>query len=152
MKSFHLRRPLDRRTAAALRRQPGGIALSRDLEAGLPAIALGANGALATAILNDKAEPRLLFAQETAALGRRGDVFLGISTSGNARDVLLAMSVARARGLTVITLTGTPGGRMAAEAAIRIRAPGDSVPRIQEHHVRIYHALCAGIEASFWSS
>ena len=150
MKSFERRRPLPKPLAAALRRQPDGALLARELEAGLPAIALGASGSLATAVINDKPEPRLFFAQECLALGRRGDVFLGISTSGNARNVLLAMGAARAAGLTVIALTGTPGGRMAERAAIAIRAPGRSTAEVQEAHVRLYHALCAALEAEFF--
>ena len=150
LKAFCRPRPLDRPTAAALQRLPAGKRLARSLDAGLPAIALGCNGALVTAIINDKENASLVFAQEVAALGRRGDVFLGISTSGEAEDVLLAVRLSRARGLVTIGLTGKPGGRLAAEVDIAIRAPGHGTPEIQEAHSRIYHALCAGIEQYFW--
>ncbi|MCX7933830.1 MAG: SIS domain-containing protein [Planctomycetota bacterium] len=150
LKAFRLPRPLNRRVAAAVRRLPEGKHLVRSLDAGLPAIALGTNGALVTAIINDKANANLVFAQEVAALGRRGDVFLGISTSGEAEDILLALRLSQACGLLTIGLTGQAGGRLAREADIAIRAPGTSTAAVQEAHSRIYHALCAGLEQCFW--
>jgi len=146
LKSFEVARPLSAGQKEALAGLPFGDRLGRDLEQGLPAVVLGNNGSLATAVTNDKSDGRLVLAQECLALGRAGDVLLGISTSGEAENVLMAMSAAKVQGMRTITLTGTPGGAMAAAADIAIRAPGASTAAVQESHVRIYHALCAAIE------
>lgn len=150
IKSFEAARSITAAQAAALADLPYGEILTRELEQGLPALALGLNGALATAVINDKGDQRTFFAQEVMAFGKPGDILIGISTSGNAVDVLMAMSVAKMRGLTTITLTGADGGQMATGADIPLRAPGTTTARVQEAHIQLYHALCLSIEKHFF--
>lgn len=149
-KSFERRRPLDAVFRDRLSSLPHGPALVEHLEAGLPAIALGLNSPLKTAIENDCALPNIAFAQELNALMRPGDVLLAISTSGNADNCLMAMSVARARGGVAAALTGPKGGQMAQCADCVIKAPGDSTKVVQEAHVVIWHTLCCLVEAHYF--
>lgn len=150
VKSFERKRPVDRRTAAALARLPGGRDVAMHLERGLPAIALGANPAVSSAVANDCRHPDMPFAQELYAMARRGDVFIGLSTSGNARNVAQAAMVARALGVTVISFTGAGGGRLAGLADLAVRVPASVTKCVQEEHLAIYHALCAMVEAHFF--
>lgn len=115
------------------------------LQGGIPALPLPSFTGVLSAYAND-VDPALVFAQELYALGRKGDVFIGISTSGNAKNVLAAAKVARALGITVIALTGKDGGALAREADIAIIAPASETYKIQEYHLPIYHALCADVE------
>jgi D-sedoheptulose 7-phosphate isomerase len=149
-KSFERRRTLDPAFQEKLSGLPYGDDLSQHLETGLPAITLGLNGPLKTAIENDCIFPNIAFAQELNALMSPGDLLLAISTSGNAANCLMAMSVAKAHGGKVITLTGPGGGRMAEVADIAIKAPGDSTKVIQEAHVVLWHTLCLLIEARYF--
>jgi D-sedoheptulose 7-phosphate isomerase len=149
-KSFERMRPLEPGFAARLRPLPHGEELAAHLEAGLAAIPLGFSGSLTTAVENDNPVRDIAFAQETAALGKPADVLLGISTSGNAVNCLMAMATARAIGATVVSLTGPKGGKMAEFADIAIRAPGDSVKTVQEAHLVLYHTVCAMIEAHYF--
>jgi D-sedoheptulose 7-phosphate isomerase len=150
LKKFERLRPLRKEYSKKLSSLPFGEILSDQLEEGFPVVALGNNGAVLTALINDKDDPRLLFAQETLALGREGDVLMGLSTSGNAEDIRMAMSVAKVLGMTTVTLTGYPGGKMSLEADIAVKSPATITARVQEQHVRIYHALCAQIEKQFF--
>ncbi len=149
-KSFERQRPLPNRILRKLRDLPMGADLAKYLEAGLAAIPLGFNGSLKTAVENDSPLRDMAFAQETIALARPEDVLLGISTSGNARNCLMAMSTAKALGATVASLTGPKGGKMAGFADIAIKAPGKSVKTIQEAHLVIYHTFCALIEVHYF--
>lgn len=149
-KSFERERPLLSNMKATLRQLPLGEDLAEHLEAGLPAIALGFNGSLKTAVENDSPLRDMAFAQEAFALTKPGDVLLGISTSGNAANCLMAMSAAKALGAATVSLTGPGGGTMAAAADIALRAPGGSTKVIQEAHVVLYHTFCALIEAHYF--
>jgi len=149
-KSFERKRPLPAEVLDRLAGLPCGEDLAAHLESGLPAVTLGLNGALKTAIENDCALPNIAFAQELNALIRSGDVLLTISTSGNARNCMMAMSVAKAYGGTTVSLTGPGGGQMAGFADIAIKAPGDSTKVIQEAHAVIWHTLCLLIEARYF--
>lgn len=149
-KSFERKRTLPVSLVDKLKPLPCGEDLANHLEAGLAAIALGFNGSLKTAVENDIKLRDIAFAQEAAALAKREDVIIGISTSGNATNCLMAMSVVKAIGGTVVSLTGPNGGKMAAFADIAIKAPGDSVKVIQEAHLVIYHTMCAMIEAHYF--
>jgi D-sedoheptulose 7-phosphate isomerase len=151
LKSYTLPRPLgadlqDRLTAAG----PDGEMLGRTLERGLRATVLGLNHSLGSALENDVSTPAISYAQELLVMSRSGDVLLGISTSGNARNVCYAAQVARALGLTVISLTGESGGRLAPLADVAIRAPYTATDRVQEAHVSIYHCLCEMLEIHFF--
>ncbi len=152
MKGFLLRRPLPKGQLEAVKALTEGLlpgAASR-LQQGLPAIALTGHPALSTAAGNDL-DPLLPFAQQVIGYGRKGDVFLGISTSGNAKNVALAAQTARALGLHTIGLTGAPGGLLRDLCDVTIPAPGGSTAEVQEHHLPVYHALCAMLEAKFFS-
>lgn len=149
-KSFERKRPLSTQMKAALQNLPLGGALAEHLEAGLPAISLGFNGSLKTAMENDSALRDIAFAQEAFALGKPGDVLLGISTSGNAANCLMAMSAVKALGGVTVSLTGPKGGKMAEAADIAIKSPGDSTKVVQEGHIVLYHTFCALIEAHYF--
>lgn len=109
------------------------------------AVALSTDTSVLTAVGNDYGFDRV-FERQVHALGRAGDVLIGISTSGNSENVLRAMNAAREIGMTNIALTGQGGGKMAAAAGILIAAPAKLTPRIQETHVTIIHLLCDIIE------
>lgn len=149
-KSFLRKRPVPPEMATNLEGLPWGEELAQHLEAGLSAIALGANGALNSATENDSPLRAIAFAQETYALAKKGDVFMAISTSGGSANCLMAQSVAKAVGCTTVALTGPGGGKLAVHADVAIKAPGDSTPTIQEAHVCLYHAMCAMIEAHYF--
>lgn len=149
-KSFERKRTLSAEFVSALKPLPFGEELAAHLEAGLAAIPLGFQGSLKTAVENDNPLRDIAFAQEAEALVRPGDTLIGISTSGNAANCLMAMSVAKAKGGTVVSLTGPKGGKMAAFADIAVKAPGDTVKVIQEAHLALYHTMCALIEAHYF--
>ncbi len=149
-KSFERRRTLPDRFIENLSELPYGEELAQHLEAGLPAVTLGLNGPLKTAIENDVPLANIAFAQELNALMKSGDMLLAISTSGNAANCLMAMSVARAKHGVSAALTGPNGGQMATHADIVIKAPGTDTKQIQEAHVVLWHTLCCLIEAHYF--
>lgn len=149
-KSFERKRTLDPAFTAALAGLPFGEELAAHLEAGLPAVTLGMNNALKTAVENDSPLRDVAFAQELNALMRPGDVLLALSTSGNAPNCRMAMSVARAKGGVCIALTGPKGGHMAEFADIALRTPGGSTKVIQEAHATLWHTVCCLIEAHYF--
>lgn len=127
-----------------------GTYLAGKLQGSLPAIALTNNTALMTASLND-VDGNVMFAQQVNGYGIKGDVFLGISTSGNSKDIIYSTVVAKARGLKTIALTGKTGGRLKTLAEICIVVPQNETFMIQELHLPVYHALCLEIEEAFWT-
>ena len=154
MKGFLKRRPLPADETTRLVAAGGeelGHAIAARLQGALPAVSLPSCVALGTAVLNDT-HGDMIYAQQVHGLGRAGDVLLGISTSGNARNVLHACVVARARGMKTILLTGRTGGTLLPYADVAIRAPADGVVEIQEFHLPIYHALCMELEETFFAS
>lgn len=124
--------------------------LAFNLQEGLRAVALTGHLALSTAVINDNGGD-LVFAQQVYVLGRKGDVLLAISTSGNARNVRLAAVAARAREMSVLLLSGASGGRLKPLADIALCVPEREAFRVQELHVPVYHAWCAMLEAQFFS-
>ena len=126
-----------------------GEELGRNLERGLMAIPLVAHEALTTAYIND-VDGLGVFAQQLYGFGREGDVFLGISTSGNSKNVMSATVVARALGIKVIGLTGAAGGELAKVADVVIKVPETETYKIQELHLPVYHALCLMLEDRFF--
>ncbi len=116
---------------------------------GLPAIALTTDTSILTAIGNDYGYD-YTFARQVEALGRRGDVLVVISTSGNSPNILRAAQVARDRGIVVIGFTGQGGGKLAPLSDVCFRIPSDETPRVQEGHEFIGHLLCALIEADMY--
>lgn len=119
------------------------------LQQGLPAIALNSGVALTTAFAND-CDPDLIYAQQVLGLGKKGDVFLGISTSGNAKNVFAAAAVAKSMGITTIALTGKTGGKLKEVCDISVVVAEDETYMIQELHLPVYHALCATVEEYFF--
>lgn len=128
-----------------------GIELSRNLERGLMAIPLVAHEALSTAYIND-VDGLGVFAQQLYGFGRSGDVFLGISTSGNSKNVMSATVVARALGIKVIGLTGKSGGELATVSDVAIKVPATETYMIQELHLPVYHCLCLMLEDRFFGA
>ncbi|OON88470.1 phosphoheptose isomerase [Oribacterium sp. C9] len=126
-----------------------GKTLAHNLERGLMAIPLVAHEALSTAYIND-VDGLGVFAQQLYGFGRPGDVFWGISTSGNSKNVMSATVVARALGIKVIGLTGANGGELASVADVAIRVPETETYMIQELHLPVYHCLCLMLEDRFF--
>jgi len=152
LKSFECKRPLspeDRQQFTELR---FGEELATALEYGFPAITLGLNHSLTTALENDNPTRYLTFAQELFVLGQPQDVLLAISTSGNAQNVVYAVATAKAKGLITIGLTGENGGLLAQMADVAIKVPAKITSSIQELHLPVYHALCRMLEAYFYSA
>ena len=151
LKSYMLLRPLDAGTKARLLGAgPDGALLGQALQRGLRTMVLGLNHSLSSALENDITTPAIGYAQELLAMARPGDALLGISTSGNARNVCYAAQVARALDVTVISLTGQDGGKLASFADIAIRAPATRTDRVQEMHIALYHYLCERLEIAFF--
>lgn len=126
-----------------------GAYLADKLQGSLPAIALTNNSALMTASLND-VDGNVMFAQQLNGFGQKGDIFLGISTSGNSADIVYATVVAKAKGLVTVALTGRDGGKLKNLADISIVVPQKETFKIQELHLPVYHTLCLTIEEYFW--
>ncbi|WP_411834127.1 SIS domain-containing protein [Pseudoxanthomonas mexicana] len=116
---------------------------------GLAAIALTTDSSILTAIGNDYGYD-YVFARQIEALGRQGDVFVAISTSGNSPNIVRACQAARERGLHVIGFTGMGGGKLAGLSDLCFRVPSDETPRIQEGHEFLGHLLCALIESTLF--
>ncbi len=150
-KGFLKKRPLPAALRQGIERAlpDEGAALADALQGGLAAISLAAHPALLTAFSND-VNPQYAFAQQVVAYGRPGDVLVGISTSGNARNVAAAVATARAAGMVTIGLTGASGGRLRGLVDIAICVPAHETMRIQELHLPVYHALCAEVEEALF--
>ena len=126
-----------------------GKVLGENLQGGLPAIALDGHLALSTAYMND-CEPLLCFAQQVNGFGNERDVFLGISTSGNSQNILYAATVAKAKGMKVIGITGAKDSKLSEMADVTVRSNQTRTYMIQEHHLPIYHCLCLMLEDRFF--
>ncbi|MFO7781074.1 MAG: SIS domain-containing protein [Spirochaetia bacterium] len=153
MKSFALPRPLSADVTARLAAAPIDDEIRKRLTDGLeqplPAINLTSHTALTSAFSND-ADPGLVYAQSLLGFGAEGDVLIGLSTSGNSQNIVAAAALARSIGVSVISLTGSRGGRLAELADVAIRVPSDTTADVQEYHLPIYHCLCAAVEAQFF--
>lgn len=151
MKSFKLPRKLDKEFKSKLIQEDEelGLALSENLQGALPAIALDGHSALSTAYMND-CEPLLCFAQQVNGFGNEGDIFLGISTSGNSKNILYAAVTAHAKGMKVIGLTGQKESKLSEIADVCIKVPETETYMIQELHLPVYHCLCLMLEESFF--
>ena len=145
LKGFLKKRPLSDSERASL---PDAIA--QGLQGGIRAIPLTSLTALGTAFSND-VDAELVYAQLVWALGDGNSVFLGISTSGNAKNVSSAALVAKAKGIKTIGLTGVGGGKLAEICDTCIKAPECETYKIQELHLPIYHAICAQVEEEFFT-
>jgi len=152
MKGFKLPRKPEADFAEKLveENQELGSVLAENLQGALPAIALDGHPALSTAYMND-CEPLLCFAQQVNGYGKSGDVFLGISTSGNSKNVLYAATTAHAKGMKVIGLTGAKDSKLKDMSDVCIKVPQTETYMIQELHLPIYHCLCLMLEDKFFA-
>lgn len=121
----------------------------KNLQCALPAISLIGETALNTAVANDNAAD-LIFAQQVLGLGKRGDILLAISTSGNSQNALYAAEVAKVLELEIISLTGRRGGKLKNISDVTICVPATETFMIQELHLPIYHAICIAVENEFF--
>lgn len=151
LKGFIKKRPLsDADKAALVAMDPEeGALLGERLQYGLRGLSLMHLPAPISAVGNDLGND-MYVAQLLLALARPGDVLLGISTSGNAGNIGLATRIARLKGVKVIGLTGSKGGKLKDRSDVCIRVPSDVTFRIQEYHLPVYHALCAELENRFF--
>lgn len=153
MKGFVKRRPLPDEMKERLKEADAahGALLAESLQEGLMAIALDGHPGLSTAFAND-VDADMVYAQQVWGYGREGDVFLGISTSGNAKNVDYAVTAARARGLKVAGLTGKTGGLLGKRADAAVIVPESETFKIQELHLPIYHVWCLLLEERFFTA
>lgn len=151
MKRFHLPRPVSPEYATKLAAVDAarGPYLAARLEQPLAAVPLAGHGPFATAYINDVGGYGV-FAQQVLGLGKAGDVFLGISTSGSSENIIHAAVAARALGMRVAALTGKDGGELAAAADAAVKVPADETDKVQELHLPIYHCWCRMLEDRFF--
>ena len=151
MKSFEGRRPLSLLLQEKLKQlsPETGAMLAEKLQQGLPAISLTVHSALITAIAND-ISGEVIYAQQVVGFGNQGDVLLGLSTSGNSQNVIDAMIVAKAKGMTTIGMTGETGGKMREWSDILLNVPERRTAYVQELHLPVYHAICMMIETEIF--
>ena len=152
MKGFLKKRPLDGSKMEEMKRNCNLVndEMLEKLQGGLPAIAIPSITALNSAFCND-VDPELVYAQPLMSLAKENDILIGISTSGNSKNVFGAVKVAKALGIKVIGLTGKTGGKLKDTADICICAPETEPFKIQELHLPIYHYLCAAVEEHFFA-
>ena len=149
MKDFQLKRSIDDDIASTLRQIAPDSKLPEQLQSALPAINLSAHTAFVTAMSNDSCYD-LIFAQQIFGYGKKGDILLGISTSGNSKNINNAAIVAKALEIKSIGLTGFFGGRMPDLFDVVIKVPNQFTAEIQEMHLPVYHTLCAMLEDEFF--
>lgn len=151
MKQFKISRPVSKEYAQKLQKVDliRGKELAKNLECPLMAIPLVAHQALTTAYMND-VDASCVFAQQLFGYGKEGDVFLGISTSGNSQNIMNAAVVAKASDIKVIGLTGMEGGEIANVADVCVKVPEFETYMIQELHLPIYHCWCLMLEEKFF--
>lgn len=153
MKEFKLKRKVYADQAEAMKAidTEMGATLAENLQGALPAICLTGHSSLTTAFMND-ANADLVFAQQVNGYGKANDVFLGISTSGNSKNVCYAAITAKAKGLKVIGLTGVKESKMTKLGDCCIRVPETETYKIQELHLPVYHCLCLMLEDHFFGA
>ena len=123
--------------------------LREKLQGALPAISLSAHTSLMTAAINDN-DADMVFAQQVYGYAKDNDLLIAISTSGNSKNVVNAVKVAKSLGIKTIALTGETGGELKQLADVTICAPSTETYKIQEYHLPIYHYLCASVENEFF--
>ncbi|MBR5320592.1 MAG: SIS domain-containing protein [Clostridia bacterium] len=119
------------------------------LQGALPAISLCSQTSLMTATINDN-DADMIFAQQVYGYAKGNDLLIAISTSGNSKNVVNAVKVAKSLGVKAIALTGESGGLLKEMADVTICAPSTETYKIQEYHLPIYHYLCAKVEEYFY--
>ncbi len=151
LKSFMLKRKIDVELEKKLKDSYNeeGEYIANNLQQGIKCIPLTSFSALNTAFAND-CDEKMTFAQLTNVFGNNGDILIGISTSGNSKNVVYAAKVARVKNMKVIALTGESGGKLKDIADILLNVPSTETFKIQEYHLPIYHILCACIESEIF--
>lgn len=151
MKEFRLKRKVytDQAEAMMAIDPEMGATLADNLQGALPAICLTGHSSLTTAFMND-ANADLIFAQQVNGYGKANDIFLGISTSGNSKNVIYAAITAKAKGLKVLGLTGARESKLSRLADCCIKVPETETYKIQEFHLPVYHCLCLMLEDKFF--
>lgn len=151
LKGFLLKRPANSEWKASMAEKYGeyGGEIAEKLQMGLPTISLNAHAAAISAFCND-VDAELVYAQQVLAYGKRGDVLLGISTSGNAKNVAAAVMTANTLGIHTVGLTGKDGGDLAKLADVSLIMPQSETYRVQEEHLAVYHLLCAVVESEIF--
>lgn len=151
MKSFMAKRPINEELSKKLYKVCPDDAnlLNANIEGGLPAVSLPSFCALSTAVSND-VNGDFIFAQALNSVSKANDVFLGISTSGNSKNIVYAMEIAKAKGLKCIGLCGAKECKLDSLCDVSIHVPETETYKIQELHLPIYHALCAMLESHYW--
>lgn len=151
MKSFTVDRPIPGDLSGKLSQTPHGEYLRSHLQPALPALSLVSHSGLFTAFCND-VQPDLVFAQQVYGYGKPGDMVLGLSTSGNSRNVVYALELAKVLGMSTVGMTGESGGAMTEFCDVLIRVPYQATAQVQERHLPIYHAVCAALEREFFGA
>jgi D-sedoheptulose 7-phosphate isomerase len=154
MNKFALKRELTRADSAKIKNSAIHLNdkqfLLRHLQRQLPAISLSAHSPLVTAIANDE-DAEMIFAQQVFGYGREGDVLIALSTSGNSKNIIRAVNVAKIFGLKIIGLSGKSGGRMKDLGCdVLLCVPEEVTYKIQQLHQPVYHCLCAMVEAEMF--
>ncbi len=149
VKSFKKKRPLTQTENKELCAFEHGVSLAPVLEKGLKAVSLTSHLALSTAFANDK-EPLAVFAQQLYVLGEQGDTLLALSTSGNSKNCVYAATVAKWKGMKILSMTGKNDSALSNMSDICIQVPETETYKIQELHLPIYHCLCAMLEEEFF--
>jgi len=120
-----------------------------NLQGSLPAIALDSQNALITAFMND-VQPDLIYAQAVLGYGKKEDLFMGLSTSGNSKNVVHGAKIAKALGLATIALTGEKESKLSEICDVCIKVPETETYKVQEYHLPVYHYLCEEVEKYFF--
>ena len=151
MKDFMVSRKIPENTRKKiLASAPGnGEYIAEHLQGALPAISLTSHMSFISAFSNDKAAD-LAFAQQVYGYGKPEDCFMGLSTSGNSKNIVYAAETAKALEIKTIALTGATGGVLGGVCDVVIKSPSHITPIIQEHHVSIYHTVCMILEETFF--
>lgn len=152
MKGFLKKRPLSEREKNLWKDAFGeeGLRQANCLQNGIPCMVLSAQTALLSAVLNDN-DPTMAYAQSAWVSAKAGDTFIGISTSGNSKNVLAAARCAKLRGAKVIVFTGEKESKLSEIADCALRVPATETYRVQEYHIQVYHWLCAAVEDALYS-
>lgn len=151
MKGFLLRRKLQAADTAKFAEMfEDGAEFAANLQGALPAVSLTAQTAILSAFAND-VEPDMVYAQLVYGYARENDLVIGLSTSGNSKNVVNAIKAAKFRGAKTLSMTGMKESKLSAMSDVTIRVPETETFKIQELHLPVYHYLCAAVEEEFFA-
>ena len=151
MKGFRMKRPVKEAVRADFMEQFGNEELANKLQMGLRAVSLLSHPALSSAYMND-VDPLMTYAQQLFVMGREGDVLIGLSTSGNAKNIYYAFQVAKVKKIKTILFTGENCGICEELSDCTVKAPSRETYVIQEYHLPLYHCLCLMLEEAFYGN